>query len=63
MTTGYEGPRNGDIVEVKLTGRVVGRDVDDRVFVMLRHPRDGRQLIDLSFAADDVVILERADSE
>ena len=52
------GPRMDDVVEVRLTGRVVGRD-GDRLLVMLRHPSDGSQLTELYFAAADVVILER----
>jgi len=53
------GPQIGDLVEVRLTGRVVSRRGDDEVTVLLQHPHDGTQLVDLLFPGDNVVILER----
>jgi hypothetical protein len=53
------GPQLGDLVEVRLIGRVVRRGGDDEVFVMLQHPGDGSQIVDLLFPGDHVVVLER----
>jgi hypothetical protein len=55
------GPQIGDLVEVRLTGRVISRRGDDEVTVLLQHPHDGKQLVDLLFSGDDVVVLERRD--
>jgi hypothetical protein len=58
--TETRGPRIHDLVEVRLTGRVMTEATDGRVYVMLRHPGDGSALVELSFATEDVVSLERA---
>ena len=52
------GPREGDAVEVKLAGRVIGRD-GDQVSVTLY--RDGGPWLDVTVPVHDVVILGRSD--
>ena len=59
--TETRGPRIHDLVEVRLTGVVTADATDGRVYVMLRHPNDGNALVELSFATEDLVSLERAD--